>query len=73
MIFSEHNKQRNNISMYFRYVDDTFLLFDGSLRELDMPHKCKYLNNLVAKLKFTINIQKEDKLNFLDLTITKES
>lgn len=68
-IFSANNKQANKIKMYFRYVDDTVMLFNGNARQLDLLHK--YLNSLSPKLKFTMEPEQTNKLNFLDLTLTK--
>lgn len=57
--------------MYHRYVDDTFLTFDGCFRQLDML--ISFLNKLKLnpKLKFTKDVNQLKNLNFLDLTVVK--
>src|SRR5436190_8870355 len=68
-IFSQKNKYKDKIVLYFRYVDDTLLLFDGNNRQLCLL--LNYLNGITPKLKFTLENEVEHRINFLDLTITK--
>jgi hypothetical protein len=68
-IFSDKNKSRNKILFYHRYVDDTLLLFNGNARQLSSLHD--YLNNLSPKLKFTLELENLNKINFLDVTVEK--
>lgn len=68
-IFSDLNKQKNKITEYHRYVDDTILIFKGNTRQLDLLHK--FLNNITPNLKFTMETEQSNKINFLDITIEK--
>lgn len=47
LLFSDTSKLWNTTIMYFRYVDDTILLFDGNYRLLVLLHN--YLNSLSEK------------------------
>ena len=68
-MFSENNKFCNNIKFYARYVDDTFIIFNGTLRQIEkLKH---YLNSLSKNIQFTLETEVDNKLNFLDLTVTK--
>ena len=54
--------------LYKRYVDDSFLLF------YDKSHACRFLNYLNSKhpnIKFTLESEHHNKLNFLDICIQK--
>ena len=55
-------------TLYKRYVDDTFLVF----RKREHASKfLAYLNNKHPNIKFTMELERDDKLNFLDTTIKK--
>ncbi|XP_074039195.1 uncharacterized protein [Leptinotarsa decemlineata] len=59
----------DNILSWHRYVDDCLVFIDGnSIVAHDILNS---LNNLHPKIKFTLEIEQDNKLNFLDLTITK--
>ena len=53
---------------YFRYVDDTFVIF-GSELESDRFHV--NLNQLHPALKFTVEKEQNNSLNFLDVSVEK--
>lgn len=55
---------------YRRYVDDTFILFKKSE---DVDEFLNYLNSKHSNIKFTCEKEKENKLSFLDISITKTS
>ena len=55
--------------VYFRYVDDTFVIF-GS--ELDCDHFQGKLSLLHPALKFTVEKEQNNSLNFLDVLVEKE-
>ena len=55
--------------VYFRYVDDTFVIF-GS--ELDCDRFHEKLNLLHPAFKFTIEKEQNNCLNFLDVLVEKE-
>ena len=54
--------------VYFRYVDDTFLIF-GSELECDRFHV--NLNQLHPALKFTVEKEQNNSLTFLDVSVEK--
>ena len=55
--------------VYFRFVDDTFATF-GS--ELGCDHFQEKLNLLHPALKFTVEKEQNNSLNFLDVLVEKE-
>lgn len=68
-MFSSANKLHNKIISYTRYVDDTFIIFDGTIRQIN--NLKNYLNNINDNIQFTLETEIENKINFLDLTITR--
>ena len=52
-----------------RYVDDTFIIYKGTLRQIE--NFKNLLNNINKHIQFTHETEIDNKLNFLDLTITK--
>lgn len=54
---------------WYRYVDDIFACFLGTRRQLDIFFK--FINNLHHRIKFTIELEENNSINFLDLTISK--
>ena len=55
--------------VYFRYVDDTFVIFSSEL-DCDCFHeKC---NMLYPALKFTVEKEQNNTLNFIDVLVEKE-
>lgn len=70
-LWSVNNKHKNKIVFYYRYVDDTIVLFNGNNRQLTLLKN--YLNSLHPNLQFTLEEEKDDSINFLDLTITKHN
>ena len=68
-LFSSNNKYRKNIVSYYRYVDDTFIVFDGTLRQIELLKN--YLNSVNKHIQFTLETKENNQLNFLDLTIIK--
>ena len=56
-------------SFYTRYMDDTFTLFDN----IDQAHKfLNYLNEQHPSIKFTVELQKDNTLSFLDVLVRKK-
>ena len=55
--------------VYFQYVEDSFVIF-GS--DLDYDHFQDKLNLLHPALKFTIEKDQNNSLNFLDVLVEKE-
>ena len=56
--------------MYKRYVDDTFMLFSDP----DHPKMfLDYLNSKHPNIKFTMDLENDGKLSFLDLTVERSN
>ena len=55
---------------YFRYLDDTFVLFKDQTHS-DLFHN--YLNNQHSSIKFTIETENNNSLPFLDVTVERHS
>ena len=53
---------------YRRYIGDTFIIFDNSKQANDF---LRYMNTRHPKIKFTIELERDNKLPFLDLLINK--
>ena len=54
---------------YFRFVDDILLVYNDNLT--DIEEILNSFNNITPGLNFTLEREQENKINFLDLTITK--
>uniref|UniRef100_A0A0A9WSN7 Putative COX1/OXI3 intron 1 protein n=1 Tax=Lygus hesperus TaxID=30085 RepID=A0A0A9WSN7_LYGHE len=67
-IFNGNSTSIKSVKFYVRYIDDTFLIFQGSQRQID--NFLKFLNTIDPDIKFTHEIERDGKLNFLDLTIS---
>ena len=70
-LLSTNNTLSKNIISYTRYVDDTFIVFDGTDRQIDKL--LSYMNGLNSKIKFTMELECNGCLNFLDLSVRKEN
>jgi len=57
-------------SHYYRYVDDTFLLFKS---QLQVQKFLQYMNSLHKNIKFTCELESNGKLPFLDVSITRDN
>jgi hypothetical protein len=55
---------------YFRYVDDMLLIYKEE--NTDIYRMLEEFNNLAPTLKFTLEEEKGNKINFLDITINKQ-
>ena len=64
-----NNIHRNNIIFYARYVDDTFIIYKGTLRQNE--NFKNFMNNINKDIQFTLETETNKKLNILDLTVTK--
>ena len=61
--------EKQNIKGYFRYVDDILLVYIDNTTNI---HKVlDEFNNLTPKLKFTLEEEQNNQINFLDITIKK--
>ena len=70
-LLPSHNKWHHNITFYKRYVDDTFVIFNGTARQADMM--LQYMNNITANIQFTLEMESDNAINFLDLTFKKHN
>jgi hypothetical protein len=60
----------NIIIGYFRYVDDILLVYNDTIT--DIQDVFEYFNNIISNIKFIMEKESENKINFLYLTIQKE-
>lgn len=60
---------KQHIICWYRYVDDVFVCFDGSNRQLN--NFVEHINSLNPKIQFSTENELEDTLCFLDLKIKK--
>jgi hypothetical protein len=60
---------KHNIKEYFRYVDDIILVHIDKLTNIHVV--LDEFNNLTPKLKFTLEEEQNNQINFLDFTIIK--
>ena len=54
--------------VYFQYMDDAFLIFDSGL---DCDHFQETLNLLHPSLKFTVEREQNNSLNFINVLVEK--
>ena len=64
-----HTLTKPRIVAYFRYVDDILLIYNRNLT--DIEDILSSFNSFSSSLKFTLELEKDNKLNFLDLTLAK--
>ena len=57
-------------SIWFRYVDDTFTLFDNINAANQFLH---YLNSSHANIKFTVEFEENNTISFLDILIKRNN
>jgi hypothetical protein len=56
--------------IYHRYVDDVFLIMNGTQKDISKFNK--FMNNLETSIKFTVEVQENNKLPFLDVMIERQ-
>lgn len=64
----KHHLSKNCIYWY-RYVDDILACFIGTDRQLHTFEK--YINSIHPNIEFSIEIEQDKSINFLDITITR--
>jgi len=57
-------------SHYYRYVDDTFLLFKS---QIQVQKFLQYMNSQHKNIKFTCELESNGKLPFLDVSISRDN
>lgn len=65
-----NDSYKSKIVYYGRYVDDTFILFNGTTRQLDSM--VAEVNKVHPNIKFTSEHEKDGHINFLDSTISRK-
>ena len=60
----------HKIEGYFRYVDDILIVYNE--RKTNIDQLLDQFNNVTPKTEFTIEKETEGKINFLDITITRD-
>lgn len=68
-ILNDKNPYFKKLRIWKRYMDDIICIWDGESEDLIKLHD--YINGLREKLKFTIEQETNNKINFLDLTIKR--
>lgn len=66
-----HILKNTEIKHYFRYVDDCFLLIEGNSDIANIL--LNKINTVHPSIKFTLEIENNQSLNFLDLTIVRSN
>jgi len=61
--------KKYRIEGYFRYVDDTLVVHNND--NTNIYNVLEDFNNLTPKLKFTLDEEQNNQINFLDITIKK--
>jgi hypothetical protein len=56
--------------VYFRYVDDILIVYNKDTTNI--YDVFNIFNNIIPTIEFTIEAEKENQINFLDITISKE-
>uniref|UniRef100_A0A8D8YVM4 Reverse transcriptase domain-containing protein n=2 Tax=Cacopsylla melanoneura TaxID=428564 RepID=A0A8D8YVM4_9HEMI len=54
---------------WFRYVDDIFVVTTATTRQIDKL--LNLINSIHSNLKFTVELEVDNRLNFLDLSVTR--
>ena len=62
---------RHQISGYFRYVDDILVIYNASTTNIQTV--LDQFNDVSTTLSFTMEMEKENSINFLDLSISKHN
>jgi hypothetical protein len=62
--------KHGNIIGYFRYVDDILIVYDKT--NIDILKVFDPFSKLMPTMKFTIEKERDNRINFLDVTIAKE-
>ena len=64
-----HSNFSNLLIHWSRYVDDICIIWAGS--QIQLHEFVDYINNLHPRIKFTLEMEKNNQLNYLDLTLTR--
>jgi predicted cupin superfamily sugar epimerase len=61
---------KHQIIDYHRYADDILIIYSGHYTDIETT--LDEFNRLHPKIKFTMEKETQNRINYLDLTITKE-
>ena len=61
--------KRKKSEVYYRYVDDIFMIINGTQK--DIQKFKKFMNTLETTIRFTVEVQMNNKLPFLDVMIER--
>lgn len=64
IVFSQ-NKINTNIESYYRFIDDTFVVYSKNIRQFNIVKS--YLNNL--NIKFTLEVEENNRINWIQLLL----
>jgi len=70
-IFDSNNDNLKYIKYWYRYVDDILCLWTGTIDQLN--EFLTFINNIHKNIKFTLEVDSNHSINFLDLKITIEN
>src|SRR5204863_2720728 len=70
-IILENLKKDHDVLMYTRYVDDIIIIFNESEEE-ERNKMMEKFNNHHPNLTFTNEYEENNRINFLDLTLSRE-
>ena len=62
--------RHNNIAGYFQYVDDILIVYNTTTNLIDV---CNFFNEVMPTMKFTIEKEVDNKINFLDYHNTERT
>ena len=68
-VFGESSTFRDNIVFWKRQMDDVFFVWRGSKEDLELF--VWHLNGIEHRVQFTLEVEKESFLPFLDVGISK--
>jgi len=77
-IYLQHTKNikiiaillEHHIRGYFHYIDDILIVYKNDTSNI--YDVLDILNSIIPTMKFTMENEKENKINFVDITISKE-
>jgi hypothetical protein len=61
---------RHKVEGYFRYIGDILVMY--KVDNTNIQRLLEEFNNLATSMKFTLEKEQNNRINFLDITITKD-
>lgn len=59
------------IFFWYRYVDDILICYSGNIQEIQ--ETLTFINNIHPNISFTSEVEQNNQINFLDLTISRQN